>query len=180
MRGFLDHLCHPVSLLIYLLGMPSSLYYERAASGAGVATFAFESGAIASVACTVGAANNGGMERTTIVSDRGRHIVVEQQYPRQPASQSAGRSGKRLRRQFGGYFTGAPGQTTAAWEPEFSLGHSDNKGLFLQGYYGEVNEFARAILENRAPAKGGLEHAWQATRIFEAFAEGPRKAIQLL
>jgi hypothetical protein len=54
-----------------------------------------------------------------------------------------------------------------------------NKGLFLLGYFGEVNEFASAILENRPLAKGHLDHAWQATRIFEAFFEGPGKVIKL-
>ena len=44
-------------------------------------------------------------------------------------------------------------------------------GLFLQGYYGEVNEFARSILENRPPKKGTLAQAWQVTRLFEAFAD---------
>ena len=65
------------------------------------------------------------------------------------------------------------------WEPEFSLGQLYNKGLFLLGYYGEINEFSRAILEGRAPSKGTLEHAWQVTRLFEAFAEGPGTEILL-
>ena len=51
-------------------------------------------------------------------------------------------------------YTGAPGDATASWEPEFSLGQLYNKGLFLLGYYGEVNEFARAILEKRAAREG--------------------------
>jgi len=37
--GFLDHLYHPASLLIHLLGMPESLHYERSGNGAGLATF---------------------------------------------------------------------------------------------------------------------------------------------
>jgi len=65
-----------------------------------------------------------------------------------------------------------PEQVSAAWEPEFSLGQLYNKGLFLLGYYNEINEFARSILENRPPKKGTLDQAWQVTRIFEAFAEG--------
>ncbi|MHC4715753.1 MAG: Gfo/Idh/MocA family protein, partial [Planctomycetota bacterium] len=66
-----------------------------------------------------------------------------------------------------------------AWEPEFSLGQLYNKGLFLLGYYGEVSEFARSVLEDRPPDRGTLAHAWQATRIFEAFAEGPGRVIGL-
>ena len=65
------------------------------------------------------------------------------------------------------------------WEPEFSLGQLYNKGLFLLGYWGEVEEFARSILDDRPPAKGTLRQAWQATRIFEAFGEGPERLVAL-
>ena len=172
--GFLDHICHPASLLVYLLGMPETLYYESSAARAGVATFSFASGALASLASTHGAAVNHGMERTIIVSDSGKHIVVDNNirvaYHRNPVSGYG---------DVPTFFAGTPEQTSAVWEPEFSLGQLYNKGLFLQGYYGEVNEFARAVLDRRAPAKATLEHAWQVTRIFEAFAEGPRRAIRL-
>jgi len=172
--AFLDHLCHPASLMLFMLGMPETLYYERSASSGGVATFTFTSGAVASITMTKGASLSGGLERTTIVSDSGKHIVVENNtrlcYHRNPdlpygASPS--------------YFTGDPAAAAAVWEPEFSLGQLYNKGLFLLGYYNEVNEFARSIIEHRPPAKGTLEHAWQVTRIFEAFAEGPGRVISL-
>ena len=54
-----------------------------------------------------------------------------------------------------------------------------NKGIFLQGYFGEVEEFAFAVLEHRPPCDGTLEHAWIATRIFEKFLEGPNKLIPI-
>ncbi len=176
--GFLDHLCHPASLLIYLLGMPTSLYYERSPTGAGVATFSFESGTVASLACTRGASSNGGMERTVIISDSGKHIVVDNNirvsYHRSPPPEPGTGYGNSPN-----FYTGTTEQTTAIWEPEFSLGQLYNKGLFLLGYYNEVNEFARAIIEKRPPEKGTLEQAWQSTRIFEAFAKGPRRMIRL-
>jgi predicted dehydrogenase len=172
--GFLDHLCHPASLLVYLLGMPDTLTYERAENGAAIATFAFASGAVASLALTRGAAHGGGMERTMIVSDAGPHIVVNNNtrlsYHRTPVSGYG---------DVPSYFAGDPEQTTAVWEPEFSLGQLYNKGLFLLGYYGEVNEFARCILDERPPERGTLQQAWQVTRIFEAFAEGPHRVIPL-
>ncbi|MFO7907808.1 MAG: hypothetical protein R6U98_34500, partial [Pirellulaceae bacterium] len=62
---------------VFLLGMPETLHYERSEGAAGVATFTFPSGAVATIAFTHGASNNGGMERTTIVSDEGRHITVQ-------------------------------------------------------------------------------------------------------
>lgn len=176
--GFLDHLCHPTSLLIALFGMPSTLFYQRSASGAGMATFSYPSGCVASLALTGGQAQNGGMERTTIIGEGGHHIVVDNNVrvtyhrnPERPAGQGYGNTPS--------FFTGDPDSANAVWEPEFSLGQLYNKGLFLLGYYGEINEFAHAVLEKQSPCKGTLEQAWQATRIFEAFAEGPGRVIDL-
>lgn len=172
--GFLDHLCHPASLLIYLLGMPESLHYERSSSGAGLATFRYASGAVAAVVLTKGASVNGGMERTVIVSDRGQHITVENNtrvtLHRIPSSGYG---------DVPSFYTGTADQVSSVWEPEFSLGQLYNKGLFLLGYYNEINEFARSILEDRSPSKGTLGQAWQVTRIFEAFANGPGRQIAL-
>jgi len=173
-RGFLDHLCHPVSLLLFLAGMPETLAYERSASGAGAATFTFTSGMVACLHFTGGASSNGGMERTMIVSDSGKHIVVDNNVRVSLHRHSGAAYGATPN-----YYAGAPGEATATWEPEFSLGQLYNKGLFLLGYYGEINEFARSILEKRPPAKGTLDQAWQATRIFEAFAQGTGRRIQL-
>ncbi len=172
--GFLDHLCHPMAVLLHLMGMPRTFHYERAASGAGLATLTFPSGAVAGLALTHGAAINGGMERTTLVSENGRHITVENNlrvsYHRNPPIGYG---------DVPSFYSGTAEQATASWEPEFTLGQLYNKGLFLLGYYGEVNEFARAVLAGRAPSRGTLLDAWQVTRVFEAFAEGPGHTIEL-
>lgn len=176
--GFLDHICHPVSVMLLLMGMPDSLYYQRSDRGAGLATLTFPGGAIASVALTHDSSRGGGMEHTTVVGESQRHIVVDNNlrviYHRNPPYEPGTGYGSAPN-----YFTGAAGQVTATWEPEFSLGQLYNKGLFLLGYYGEVNEFARSILEKRPPAKGHLLHAWQVTHIFEAFAQGPDRRVRL-
>lgn len=171
---FLDHVVHPVSLLVYLLGMPATLCYQRSTAGAAVANFTYASGAVASVALSAGASMSGALERTTIVSANRRHIVVDNNVRvslHRPVNLTYGASPS--------FYTGSAEQATLLWEPEWSLGQLYNKGLFLLGYYGEVNEFARAILEGRPPTKGTLEQAWQVTRVFEAFGEGPDKTISL-
>jgi predicted dehydrogenase len=172
--GFLDHLCHPMSLLLLLNGAPATLFYERAHNGAGIVIFSYGDGSIAELVCSWGGGWVDGLERTVITSDRGRHVVVDNNltvvYHRLP---------------FAGYgdvsdFYAAPaGSATAVWRPEFSLGQLYNKGLFVLGYYNELNEFCTAMLEGRPPAKGTLEQAWQVTRVFEAFAEGPGRTIDL-
>jgi predicted dehydrogenase len=173
--SFLDHLCHPASLLLYLAGMPKTLYYERAAHGGGIATFTFDGGMVASLLLSAGASSNGGMERTVIISDSGHHIVVDNSVRvslhRTPPDLHYGRAPT--------FYNGTPQQATAVWEPEFSLGQLYNKGLFLLGYWGEINEFAQAILQRRPLAKATLDDAWNVTRLFEAFAQGPGRLISL-
>jgi len=167
--SFLDHLCHPGSLLLHLAGMPRTLSYEKSPNGGGVATFTFATGLVASLALTGGAANNGGMERTMIVSDRGRHILVEDNlrvsYHRNPPALRYGESPS--------FYTGGVDEVIASWQPEHSLGQLYNKGLFVLGYFRELEEFCRAILEGRAFTKGTLDDAWNVTRLFECFARGP-------
>lgn len=173
--AFLDHLCHPVSLLVFLMGPPDAVCYERSDCGAGAALFRFESGAVATLSLTRGAALNGGMERTLLLSDQGRQILVENNirvsYLQGPAGLEYGRSPD--------FYEGAPGQASAFWEPEFSLGQLYNKGLFLLGYCGEIREFAAAVLENRPLRKGHLAHARQVTQVFEAFSEGPGRFVRI-
>ena len=41
-----------MALLVYLLGMPDTLFYERSPGGAGMATFTYGSGPVASLAFT--------------------------------------------------------------------------------------------------------------------------------
>lgn len=172
--AFLDHLCHPASLLLHLLGMPQTLSYERSTYGAGSATFSYASGALATLDFTWGAAFLDGLERTVVVSNKGRHVVVENNlkvsYHRLPFSGYG---------DVADFYTAPPERATAVWEPEFSLGQLYNKGLFTLGYVGEVTEFAAAVVEGRPPAKAGLDHAWQVTRLFQAFAAGPGTRIDL-
>ena len=171
--GFLDHLCHPVSLLVYLCGAPSSLYYERSATSSGSAVFTYDNGVVANISLTEGMSSNGGMERTMLVSDKKRHIIVENntsvRYWKDPENLGYGDTPS--------FFNGE--SAGSVWEPEFSLGQLYNKGLFLLGYYNEIAEFANAVLENRPVDRGGLNDAMTVTRIFEAFAKGSGTKIIL-
>ena len=174
--AFLDHLCHPVSLLIYLMGYPESLNYMRGTDGTGIANFSFADGAVASLALTHGASPNGGMERTQIFAKRhGSHISIENNIKlslhRTPPDLHYGASPS--------FYTGLPENATAVWEPEFSLGQLYNKGLFLLGYYGEVEAFAQAVINKARVPKAGLDDAIIITKIFEAFAQGANKFIML-
>ncbi len=173
-RSFLDHLCHPASLLFYLLGMPETLCYQRSGSGAGAAMFTYASGCVASIAFTHGQANNGGMERTMIVAENSRHLTIENNIKVTLHREPPVRYGESP-----SYYEGGADAGSTTWEPEFSLGQLYNKGLFLLGYYSEINAFARSILDGTSPTRGTLDQAWQVTRLFEAFAQGPGRVIPL-
>jgi predicted dehydrogenase len=168
--SFLDHICHPMSLLLMLAGRPRTLSFERAKTGAGVLTFTFASGAVASLALTWGRGFQSGFEQTTIVGQRGHHVVVENNTRVTFRKDSPVPTGEGYGTQ-PSMFHGAPGEATTIWEPEFSLGQLYNKALFLLGYWGEINEFATAVLEKRAPAKATLDDAFAVTRVFELFFE---------
>lgn len=171
--GFLDHLCHPVSLMLMLLGMPRTLLFQAGPSQAGVATFRLDSGAVASLAMSRGIPMGPLFERTMLVGQT-QAVTIENNI-RVTLHRSSG-LGYGVDPSFS-----SPGVDGASlvWEPEFSLGQLYNKGVFLLGYWGELNEFVQSILADRPPGKGTLEQAWQMTRIFEAFAEGPDKVINL-
>jgi predicted dehydrogenase len=179
-RQFLDHFCHPASVLLYLGGMPQRMIYHRARSGAGVVTFEYDDGRVANMAFTRGGSGvAGGVERVSIVGTGLRTVVVEncRVYCFQgPVSDSGVKEGYGTKPD---YFTGGVGTTTALWEPEFQLGQLYSKGLFLLGYYDEVKEFASAIMEERQPTRGTLLECWQLTHMFEKFADGPSRMIDL-
>ncbi len=128
-------------------------------------------------------AMNGGVERTVIISRRGiaggrreggRHIVVDNNLRLVYYRNAQFSYGDETT-----FYKGEPNDNSAVWEPEFSRGQMFNKGLFLLGYYEEINEFARSTLERRALSDGNLVQAWHATQIFEKFAEGPARLIRL-
>jgi predicted dehydrogenase len=174
--SFLDHLCHPVSLLVYLMGTPESLNYMRGADGTGIINFSFADGAIASIALTHGSSNNGGMEHTQLFAkNHGKHITIENNIKlslhQTPPDLHYGASPS--------FYTGTPENATAVWEPEFSLGQLYNKGLFLLGYYGEVEAFAQAVINKTRVPKAGLDDAIIITKIFESFVQGPNKMIKI-
>ena len=173
--SFLDHLCHPVSLLLYIMGKPKTLYYERSAGGAASVTFTFCDGSIASLALTNGASLNGGMERSFILAKKNGHIIIDNNfklsYHKDPPNLEYGSSST--------FYKGSPGETTSVWEPELSLGQLYNKGLFILGYYKEIEDFSQSIINNKPILKAGIEDAINATSIFEAFAHGPERLITL-
>lgn len=174
MVSFLDHLCHPASLLYAVAGPMESLYYQRTdLNGAVVAILRFRSGAVGSLHLVAGQSGTSPLERLEAVG-RGANVVVDNgcrltyYRPGRRGEAGYGRSGE---------FLGDDAEAPIRWEPEFSLGQLYNHGLFLLGYAPEIRRFAESALEGKPPELGGLDAALEVTALYEAFLEGEERLI---
>jgi len=172
---FLDHLCHPLAVLRLVGGPVRSLYYERAETGHGMALFTMVSGAVASLHLPNNYAMRSIQERTEVAGDGGVACVennIRVTWSPNPSRETLGTYGREA------LFT-KDGAESLVWEPEFSLGQLYNKGLFLLGYYHELAAFCDAVLEGRPVEVGSIDDAEEAIRIYDAFAEGPGRVVDL-
>lgn len=173
--GFLDHLVHPMSVLNYIGGKVSTLYVDRSAGGGGFGLFKMMSGASATIHFAHGTSGTCPLERLEVIGsgacavvDNGVRLTYYRRGGRGP----------------GGYGTatnyiGPDDQAPIVWEPEFSLGQLDNKGLFMLGYWGEVKYFADCVKTNTPPAKCGLDDALEVTKVFEAFMKPAGQVVTI-
>jgi len=66
----------------------------------------------------------------------------------------------------------ANSRIVSSWSPEFALPDPENDSVVLQGYAGELVEFAAAIQEDRAP-NASIEDGVAAMRLIEAIVAAP-------
>lgn len=173
-KGFLDHLVHPVSLLVYLCGPIQSIYCERGESGASVTSLRFRNGVIGALHLSHGQSPMSPLERTEIVGFGG-NVTVENNirvtYHR-PGAPVAGYG--RESNWFG------PDEMSALhWEPEFSLGNLHNKSLFLLGYAPEILYFCECILSGTAPTVAGLDDALEVLKVYEAYLQPSGTVVRI-
>lgn len=174
-QGFLDHLVHPMSVLNYVGGRAHTLYVERSASGGGFGVFSMKCGASATIHFAHGTSGTCPLERLEVIGS-GACVVVDN-----GVKLTYYRKGGRGT---GGYgaavdFIGPDDQAPIAWEPEFSLGQLYNKGLFMLGYWGEVQYFVECVKSNTPPVKCGLEDALEITKVFEAFMKPAGQVVTI-
>ncbi len=167
-RGFLDHLVHPMSIMNYIGGRARSVYFDRSDHAGGFGLFRFESGALGTIHFAAGQSGTSPLERLEVIG-RGANVVVDN-----GIKLTYYRPGERGPGGYGGSpsFIGSDDHAPICWEPEFSLGQLYNKGLFMLGYYGEVKYFADCVRANTPPAKANLDDALIITKVFEAFLNG--------
>jgi predicted dehydrogenase len=176
MLGFLDHLCHPASVLHRLMGPAASLFYQREPVNGGVAaSLRFRSGAVGLLHLCAGQSGTGPLERVEVIG-QGSHLVVENgcrlwHYRRGGRGEGGyGRSAS---------FIGPEESAPICWEPEFSLGQLYNSGLFLLGYAPEILHFCESALGGTRPAHGNLDAALEVTKLYEAFLQPEGEVISI-
>jgi predicted dehydrogenase len=175
LHGFLDHIVHPGSILIYLMGPAESLTYRRAPNGSGFALLRFANDAVGALHFAHGQSGTSPLERLEVIGE-GANVVVE--------------NGVKLTyyrpggRGTGGYaaadsFIGPDEAAPITWEPQFSLASMDAKALNIEGFTREITYFAHCVRTNTAPQKANLALALHVLRLYEAFLQPQRTEVAL-
>lgn len=167
LRGFLDHLVHPASIQVYLMGAPESLTYRRAPNGSGYALLRYPNGAVGCMHFAAGQSSTSPLERLEVVGE-GANVVVDNgvklTYYRPGTRGPGGYTGATS---FIGPDEGAP----MFWEPQFSLASMEAKALSLEGFIRELTYFADCVSSGGPPVKANLQFALDVMRIYEAFLQ---------
>ncbi len=163
-RGLLDHIYHPASIIHELMGPVETLSYQwEPVSGGSVTTLKFVSGAIGTLHMPGGGSGTSPLERLEVVGEHANVVVdngVKVTYYRPALRPAYGRSASYLVDN-----DVAP----LFWEPEFSLGQLYNKNIFFLGYVQEVLHFCDSVLAGTPPSKGTLEQSLEIVKLFEAY-----------
>lgn len=163
-RGLLDHIYHPGSIIHELMGPIESFSYQwEAITGGSVTSLKFTSGAIGTLHMPGDPSGTSPLERLEVVGEHANVVVdngVKVTYYRPAERPAYGRSASYLVDQ-----EVAP----LMWEPEFSLGQLYNKNIFYLGYVQEVLHFCEAVLTGTPPSKGTLEQSRDIAKLFEGY-----------
>jgi hypothetical protein len=65
------------------------------------------------------------------------------------------------------------------WEVNSTLGTLENKALFVQGMFNEMNTFCECILSNRKPDIGSLEFALDIMQVYEGSLRSGGKTVYI-
>ena len=160
--NWLQNGVHPLSLLLAVGGKVSSVAVHRGKRGGGVCVIQFASGVLGNFHLADGARHGQPSELYQFFGD-GCHAEI--------------RNSTRVMLQRGMQFnySGSSSFLTEGfesgaivWEPQNSLGTLENKGLFVQGFYQEMQYFCDCILKGKPAEQGSLEFALEVMKVYEA------------
>jgi predicted dehydrogenase len=165
--GFRDHICHPASLALRLVGPVREVLCVREQTlGGAMVLLRFASGCVGTLHLCRGMGPTGPRERAEIVGAAGGHIVIDNnidlRWYRQGNDKPYGRAPD---------FTCEPDNAALRWQPEFSLGVLYNNGPFLLGYAFELNHFCQAVLDDTPFDCAGSADMLHLTALYETFLD---------
>lgn len=171
--NWLQNGVHPLSLLLTVGGKVSSVTVHRSQHGGGVCVIEFANGVLGNFHLADGARHGQPSELYQFFGN-GCHAEI--------------RNGTQVLLQRGmqfdylgstSFMTKGFDSGAIVWEPQFSLGTLENKGLFIQGFYQEMRYFCDCILKGTPTEKGSLEFALEVMKVYEAAlrSEGNTVAI---
>jgi predicted dehydrogenase len=165
--------CHPLSLCLAVGGPVGAVTVHRAAHGGGACILEFASGAIGNFHLAAGANKGQPIERYTffgdechLIIDNGLKVTLQRGIPF-----SYGRNTT--------YLPAGLDSGGIVWEPQNREGTLENKSLFTQGIYNEMQYFCTQVLANAPAEKGSLEFALDVMKVYEAALLSGGKRIEI-
>ncbi|RKU30814.1 gfo/Idh/MocA family oxidoreductase [Candidatus Poribacteria bacterium] len=171
--NWLQNGVHPLSLLLAVGGKVSSVTVHRSVRGGGVCIIEFVSGILANFHLADGARHGQPSELYQFFGNGCHAEIINGTKVKLQRGMDYDYSGSTSFLNEG-FDSGA-----IVWEPQFSLGTLENKGLFIQGFYQEMRYFCNCILEGKRAEKGSLEFALEVMKVYEAGlrSEGDKVSI---
>ena len=175
-RKFTDWLgngCHPISLLVAVGGKVESVTTLRNPGSASICALRFANGIIGNLHADSGAGNSQPSERYTIYA---HHITLTMENCSRLILQRGVpfAYGKSVTCLEGNEESGA-----VIWEPQNTLATLENKALFTQGIFAELDSFCRQVESGQREWIGSLEFSLEVMKIYEAALRSDGDPISL-
>lgn len=172
--NWLQNGVHPLSLLVAVGGKVANVTVHRSQWGGGACILEYESGVLGNFHLADGARHGQPSELYQFFGD-GCHAEIRNSTRvllQRGASLNYSGSTSYVPE---GFDSGA-----IVWEPQFSLGTLENKGLFTQGFYQEMRYFCDCILEGKPAEQGSLEFALEVMQVYEAGLRSEGETVAVL
>jgi len=154
--------CHPLSLLVSVVGPVARVTAYRPPHGGGVVVLERRSGAVSTLHASLGAPKFQPCERYLFAADDGAVEIINTRkvihrrpfWPDYNSDDNFAPVG-----QEGG---------SLVWEAQDTMATLQGKNVVTQGIYGGLHAFVEAARTRRAPEVGTLEFALEVTKVYEA------------
>ncbi len=175
-RRFTDWLgngCHPLSWLVAIGGKVRSVTTHHGDHGGSICVLHFAKGIVGTLHADAGAGNSQPSERYTVYAhkitlslENSTRLILQRGVPFF--------YGKSV-----SYMEGDEESGAVVWEPQNTLATLENKALFSQGVFAELNSFCQQVQDGKREWIGSLEFALEIMKIYEAALRSNGNAVAL-